>query len=111
MEKPPEEKLNPAQVAKGDATYHRYCGVCHGFFAMASGVVPDLRYSAPETFARYKEIVLDGERKANGMASFADHLKEDDVAAIRAYILSSANAAYEAQQKAAATPTPATPPQ
>ena len=111
MEKPPEEKLNPAQVARGDATYHRYCGVCHGFFAMASGVVPDLRYSSPEVFARYKEIVLDGERKATGMASFADHLKEDDVAAIRAYILAGANAAYAAEQKAAATPpaAPATP--
>jgi mono/diheme cytochrome c family protein len=43
------------------------------------------------------------------MVSFADHLKEDDVAAIRAYILSLANAEYEAQQKAAATPPPAPP--
>ena len=32
-------------VAKGDATFHRYCAVCHGFFAMSAGVVPDLRYS------------------------------------------------------------------
>jgi mono/diheme cytochrome c family protein len=111
MQKPPEEKLNPAQVAKGDATYHRYCGVCHGFFGMASGVVPDLRYSSLEVLGRYKEIVLDGELKANGMASFADHLKEDDVAAIRAYILSLANAAYDAQQKAAATPPTPAPPQ
>ena len=112
MAKPPEEKLNPALVAKGDATFHRYCAVCHGFFAMSSGIVPDLRHSIPEVFARYKEIVLDGERKDTGMASFADHLKEDDVAAIRAYILSLANAEYAAQQKAAATPpTPAPTPQ
>ncbi|MEQ1866092.1 MAG: PQQ-dependent dehydrogenase, methanol/ethanol family [Micropepsaceae bacterium] len=112
MAKPPEEKLNRALVAKGDATYHRYCAVCHGFFAMSAGVVPDLRHSIPDVFARYKEIVLDGERKDTGMASFADQLKEDDVAAIRAYILNLANAEYAAQQKTAATPpTPApTPP-
>jgi PQQ-dependent dehydrogenase (methanol/ethanol family) len=104
MAKPPEEKLSAALVAKGDATFHRYCAVCHGFFAMSAGVVPDLRHSIPEVFARYKEIVLDGERKDTGMASFADQLKEDDVTAIRAYILSLANAEYAAQQKAAATP-------
>jgi quinohemoprotein ethanol dehydrogenase len=101
MAKPPEEKASAALIAKGDATFHRYCAVCHGFLAMSAGVVPDLRYSIPEVFARYKEIVIDGERKDNGMASFADHLKEDDVKAIRAYVLQSANVAYQAEQKAA----------
>src|SRR5262249_53006198 len=69
MQKPPEETANAATIAKGDATYHRYCAVCHGFLAMSAGEVPDLRYSAPEVFGRYKEIVLDGELSANGMAS------------------------------------------
>ena len=111
MVKPPEEKLTAALVAKGEGTYHRYCSVCHGFFAMGSGVVPDLRYSAPEVFARYKEIVLDGERKDTGMASFADQIKEEDVTAIRAYVLQMANAAYAAEQAAAAAApaAPATP--
>jgi mono/diheme cytochrome c family protein len=75
---------------------------------MSGGVLPDLRYSSTETFDRYKEIVIDGERKDNGMASFADLLSEDDVKAIRAYVLEQAHIAYDAQQKAAATP--ATPP-
>ena len=111
MEKPPQGDLNAALIAKGDATYHRYCSVCHGFFAMASGVVPDLRYSVPAVFDQYKEIVIDGARKDTGMAPFADYLNEDDVKAIRAYILVGANAAYDAQQKAAVTPpaAPATP--
>jgi mono/diheme cytochrome c family protein len=108
MVKPPEEKLTAALVAKGEGTYHRYCSVCHGFFAMGSGVVPDLRYSAPEVFARYKEIVIDGERKDTGMASFADQIKEEDVTAIRAYVLQMANAAYAAEQAAAAA-APAAP--
>ena len=113
LAKPPAQTASAAIVTKGDATYHRYCSVCHGFFAMASGVVPDLRYSTPETFDRYKEIVLDGERKDTGMAGFADQIKIEDVDAIKAYILTLANAAYDAEQKAAAapaaTPAPAPP--
>ncbi len=107
---PPAETANAATIAKGDQVFHRYCAVCHGFFAMSAGVIPDLRYSAPEVFARYKEIVLDGEMKANGMASFADQINEDDVKAIHAYILRGAHQAYDAQQKAAATPPAAPPP-
>jgi mono/diheme cytochrome c family protein len=58
--------------------------------------------------ARYKEIVLDGELKENGMASFADQIGEEDVKNIRAYIITLAKAAYDAEQKTAApTPPPA----
>ncbi len=101
MVKPPELTASAAVIAKGAAAYNRYCLVCHGIFAMSSGVVPDLRYSTPEVFARYKEIVIDGELKENGMASFADHLNEDDAKAIQAYIVQMANAAYAAEQKPA----------
>ena len=69
MAQPPAETFAATQITKGSQAYHRYCGVCHGFFAMSSGVLPDLRMSAPEVFARYKEIVLDGELAGNGMAS------------------------------------------
>ena len=104
MAQPPAETFAATQITKGSQAYHRYCGVCHGFFAMSSGVLPDLRMSAPEVFARYKEIVLDGELAGNGMASFADHLNEDDVKNIRAYIVTLANAAWTEQQKKAPTP-------
>jgi mono/diheme cytochrome c family protein len=73
---------------------------------MSGGILPDLRYSAAEVFARYKEIVLDGELQANGMASFADQLKPEDVEAIRAYVVQMANAAYAEQLKAAAPASP-----
>ncbi len=104
MVQPPVETFAAAQIAKGSQTYHRYCGVCHGFFAMSSGLLPDLRMSSPEVFARYKEIVLDGELAGNGMASFADVVNEQDVKDIRAYVITLANAAYAEQQKKAATP-------
>jgi quinohemoprotein ethanol dehydrogenase len=71
---------------------------------MSSGLLPDLRMSSPEVFARYKEIVLDGELAGNGMASFADVVNEQDVKDIRAYVITLANAAYAEQQKKAATP-------
>jgi mono/diheme cytochrome c family protein len=106
LAKPPAVQASADVIAKGSATFHQYCSVCHGFFAMSAGVVPDLRYSAPEVFERYKEIVLDGERKDTGMASFADQLDEDDVKNIRSYILTLANAAYDAQNKPAEAPKP-----
>ncbi len=108
MQAPPADKFTAAQITKGGQTYHRYCAACHGFFAMSSGALPDLRMSTPEVFARYKEIVLDGELKDNGMASFADHLKEEDVKNIRAYVVTLANVAYAAQPKPA-EPAPAPP--
>lgn len=108
MQAPPAETFSASMVSKGNHTYHRYCSVCHGFFAMSSGTIPDLRMSSPEVLARYKEIVLDGELKENGMASFADQIGEEDVKNIRAYIITLAKAAYDAEQKATApTPPPA----
>jgi PQQ-dependent dehydrogenase (methanol/ethanol family) len=107
LAEPPEETARAAEIAKGDAQFHRYCAVCHGFLAMSAGVLPDLRYSAPEVFARYKEIVIDGEMKDVGMASFADYLKEDDVKAINAYVLRQAHIAYAAEQAAKTAPQPA----
>jgi glucose dehydrogenase len=112
MEKPPEETAPAAMIAKGEGMFHRYCAVCHGFLAMSAGETPDLRHSAPEVFGRYKEIVLDGEREHNGMASFADQMSEDDVKTINAYVLHLANDAYRAQNKTAeptAAPVPAQP--
>ena len=106
LAKPPEQTANAATIATGLAKFHRNCAVCHGFLAMSGGIVPDLRHSTAETFDRYKEIVLEGERKAAGMASFADLLSEDDVKAIKAYVIEQANLEYKASQ---AAPPPATP--
>jgi len=52
----------------------------------------DLRYSAmlgsPEA---YRAVVLDGVLMRNGMISFSDFLKPDDVEAIRAYVIEQAH--------------------
>lgn len=96
MAKPPEETAAADLVQKGEGPYHRYCAVCHGFLVASAGIVPDLKFSSAEIFARYKEIVLGGELKDRGMASFADQLKPEDVEAIHAYVLRMANVTFRA---------------
>ncbi len=100
-EKPMGVTADAATIEKGFTLYHQTCVVCHGFFGESAGVIPDLRMSSNEVFSRYNEIVLKGELAANGMASFADNLKADDVEAIRQYVLQQANASW-----AAANPAP-----
>jgi len=55
-------------------------------------VVPDLRYSATIRDAgAWKAIVLDGAMIKNGMISFSQYLKQDDVETIRAYVIQRAH--------------------
>jgi PQQ-dependent dehydrogenase (methanol/ethanol family) len=91
MKKPPAVGTDQAMIDKGFTKFHQVCTVCHGFFAESVGVLPDLRMSQPEIFDQYNEIVLGGALSAGGMASFADVVTPEDVAAIRQYILSEAN--------------------
>jgi mono/diheme cytochrome c family protein len=96
MAQPPAEAAPADLVQRGEGTFHRFCAVCHGFLVASAGIVPDLKYSTAEVFNRYKEIVLGGELKDRGMASFADQLKPEDVEAIHAYVVHMANIAYRA---------------
>ncbi|MDX1293220.1 MAG: PQQ-dependent dehydrogenase, methanol/ethanol family [Hyphomonas sp.] len=86
-----------AQIASGTVGFSRNCMVCHGAFAASSGVLPDLRWSLitaePEA---WKGVVYDGHMAANGMVSFAEYLSEDEIEAIRAYVLAQAHAATPA---------------
>ncbi len=94
-EPPPANDASPETIAAGFDEYHRTCVVCHGFFAESAGVIPDLRLSRPEIWEQYDAIVLEGALAAGGMASFADNLTKEDVRAIRAYVLSEAQALYD----------------
>ena len=67
----PPDVATAATVEAGKATYHRYCGTCHGDSAVSSGVLPDLRHSAylsePDTFTR---LVREGMLADRGMFAF-----------------------------------------
>ena len=79
-------------IARGTVAYARNCGVCHGPFAISSGVLPDLRWSAITSSAdSWASVVLEGSLASNGMVSFAEHLGEQDAEDIRAYVLSQAH--------------------
>ena len=87
-----EEFGSEAQLAEGLIHYARNCTVCHGPFAASSGILPDLRWSSYTMSAdAWKGVVIDGNLQSIGMVSFADVLSEDDVEAIRAYVVQQAH--------------------
>ena len=87
-----EEFGTEAQLAEGLIHYARNCTVCHGPFAASSGILPDLRWSAYTMNAEsWKGVVIDGNLQSIGMVSFADVLSEDEVEAIRAYVVQQAH--------------------
>jgi len=98
--KPPEAAASPVLVAEGHSTFNHFCLVCHGYDAIGGGVIPDLRYSPLiADAASFKAVVLGGQRKAEGMVSFAPTLKDADAEAIRAYLIKAANEGYDAEQR------------
>jgi mono/diheme cytochrome c family protein len=78
---------SPETIEAGSNLFAQWCGVCHGFGAAGGGATPDLRYSNPATFDKYREIVLEGKYQGVGMPSLKRWLTSEQVDAIRAYVL------------------------
>ncbi|EAQ98112.2 PQQ-dependent dehydrogenase, methanol/ethanol family [Congregibacter litoralis] len=94
-----EETIN-----EGLVHYARNCSVCHGPFAISSGVLPDLRWSPIATNAEaWKSVVHDGILAEKGMVSFADHLTEEEIESIRAYVILQARNDMAEREMASAT--------
>jgi quinohemoprotein ethanol dehydrogenase len=74
-------------LQKGSALYGAHCVMCHGIAAIAGGSISDLRYSTEGVLKMYPKIVLEGAYQPMGMPSFSNRMKEEDVEAIRNYIL------------------------
>ncbi len=86
-----------AMLGLGLEKYQRNCAVCHGEFAISSGVLPDLRWSPiGGDAASWKSVVIDGSLRDAGMVSFADALSAEDAEAIRAYVVKQAHLALAA---------------
>ncbi len=75
-------------VQLGNQTFHRWCATCHGVGAVSGGVLPDLRKSDAGIYEILDDVVLRGALLQNGMPRFDVWLRREDVAAIRAYLLS-----------------------
>ena len=89
---PSPDTASAPVIARGGAQYRSHCANCHGNWAISAGVVPDLRYSSAIADRPMTErIVHGGILRAGGMPMFGPSLSEDDLDAIRAYIIHRAN--------------------
>ncbi|MEE4201995.1 MAG: PQQ-dependent dehydrogenase, methanol/ethanol family [Halieaceae bacterium] len=80
-----------ATLEHGMRIYAANCQFCHGTFALSSGAVPDLRWSAMTASEEaWDAVVRDGALSKNGMRSFADLLSKEDTDAVRAYVVKQA---------------------
>jgi quinohemoprotein ethanol dehydrogenase len=87
----PPQTWTAGQIAAGRKAYYGNCGICHGEAAVGNHVLPDLRYSGAITAAEpFRQIVIEGVLKDNGMASFRRYLTPSDVENIRGYVSSEA---------------------
>jgi quinohemoprotein ethanol dehydrogenase len=77
---------SPEQIERGAKLYGQ-CYTCHGIGLAGGGGIADLRRSSPAVFASYQAIVREGSYLKLGMPAFKKWLSEEDVAAIRAYVL------------------------
>jgi quinohemoprotein ethanol dehydrogenase len=87
----------PGQVARGADLYGQRCAMCHGFGAASGGSIADLRYAAPATFDLFDRIVRQGAYVTLGMPAF-DWLGDDDVEAIKSYVLAQREALLRSPQ-------------
>lgn len=102
----PDTRWPDETVALGKFKYYNNCSVCHGEAAV-SGLLPDLRYSAAlQDRDLWHAIVIDGDLKAQGMASFKQWLKPEEAEAIRAYVAGEARRHIEAIKAGASSPAP-----
>lgn len=112
--KPSKQTASKAVIREGEALAGNHmCEGCHspgldGSGAwIRNGAVPDLRYAPPWVYRQWDAIVLGGLYRKQGMLSFGVNQHFPDVSkltvadshAIRAYVISQAWKAYDAQQK------------
>jgi quinohemoprotein ethanol dehydrogenase len=89
---PPADRGAAPAVAQGAALYGRFCGVCHGDAAISGALVPDLRYSAAlENADTWRQIVIDGALRENGMISWSSVMNAAQADTIRSYVIHRAN--------------------
>jgi quinohemoprotein ethanol dehydrogenase len=79
-------EATPEQVARGSGLFGSRCSMCHGINAVSGGTIADLRYAAPATFDMFDRIVRQGAYQGLGMPMF-DFLSQEDVAAIKSFVL------------------------
>lgn len=97
----PEDEYNRELVSQGDTLYHAQCASCHGGIGIPSEVAivaPDLRLMTLDTHADFQNIVITGARSELGMPDFEEALTNEQMEAIRSFIVTQARELKEWQQ-------------
>jgi quinohemoprotein ethanol dehydrogenase len=99
--KPPAPEADAALAAQGRNVFDEGgCGMCHGSdLDVGAGSVPDLRRINAGTYALFSQIVRGGLYKNAGMPVFADVIREDELPALKAYIINEAWKSYRARSR------------
>jgi PQQ-dependent dehydrogenase (methanol/ethanol family) len=97
--KPPAPEADAALAKQGQNIFNdNGCTYCHGLaLDVGPGSVPDLRRINAATYARFSQIVRGGLYKDAGMPVFADTIREDELPALKAYIINEAWKHYRVQ--------------
>lgn len=91
---PPEQFASAEVIQRGAAVFDDQCMLCHGRGGAARSTFPDLRRTpALHDQNLFDAIVMEGALSSNGMASFREYLQPGDTEALRAYLISTAEAA------------------
>lgn len=90
LPEPPAVTADAATIDKGRVLFNGNCGMCHGPNAIASSVIPDLRYLTEEDH-RIFNAVLAGALAKRGMPGMMDKLSPKDVDAIHQYVIKRAH--------------------
>jgi PQQ-dependent dehydrogenase (methanol/ethanol family) len=100
---PPPQFADADTIRRGAQVFEEQCQLCHGRNGAARSTFPDLRRApALESQALLDAIVLQGALAEKGMGSFRQYLKDGDTVALRAYLISVAEAARTPAAPAAA---------
>jgi len=97
----------PAHVARGQELFQQMCSRCHAVGG-ASGNYPDLWNMSPGTIAAFNDIVGNGAFNYAGMGNYSNVLSEQDIAAIKAFIVNDSIEKRRKGQEAGAQFRPAT---
>jgi len=79
---------DPEVLAHGVDMYTTHCMLCHGAGGASGGALADLRYAAPATYDIIQNIVREGAYAGRGMPNLGHLLAEEDVDAVKHWLLS-----------------------
>jgi mono/diheme cytochrome c family protein len=97
----PADDYSSELVNEGDSLYHAQCASCHGGIGIPSEVAivaPDLRLMTLATHSDFEDIVINGARSERGMPDFEDALTNEQIEAIRGFIVTQARELKDWQQ-------------